>query len=129
MAELLRVHKDRAEELILERDRQLVLEAVAPVRVLGQLGHGAHEAAGEELLGDVEALKLMHGLHLLLSLGTSVIQGLVLLLDEVDLALDLLLPLVLVVLLTLLVLLFELADLLELGLLFDLEDGLLDRFG
>lgn len=62
----------------------------------------------------------MHGLHLLLTLGTRIVQGLVLLLDQVDLALDLLLPLILVTFLTLLVFLLELADFLKLGLLFDL---------
>ena len=52
----------------------------------------------------------MHGLHLLLTLGTRIVQRLVLLLDQVYLAFHLLLPLILVVLLALLVLLFEFAD-------------------
>ena len=129
MAELLRVHEDGAEQLVLVGDRELVLEAVAPVGVLGQLGHGAHVAALEELLRDVQALQLVHGLDLLLALGTGVVKSLILLLDEVDLALDFLLPLVLVVLLALLVFLLELSDLLQFGLLFDLEDGLLHGFG
>lgn len=68
----------------------------------------------------------MHGLHLLLTLGTRIVESLVLLLDQVDLAFDLLLPLVLVVLLTLLVLLFEFTDLLQLCLFFNLENGLLN---
>lgn len=71
----------------------------------------------------------MHGLHLLLTLGTRIVQCLVLLLDQIDLAFDLLLPLVLVVLCALLVLLFEFSDLLKLRLFFDLEDGLLDGLG
>ena len=69
----------------------------------------------------------MHGLQLLLSFGTRIIQGLVLLLDELDLSLDLLSPLVLVVLLSLLVLLFEFADLLQLSFFFHFENGLLAR--
>ena len=97
--------------------------------MLGQLGHGAHVAALEELLGDVQALQLVHGLDLLLTLGSGVIESLILLLDEVNLAFDLLLPLILVILLALLVLLLELADLLQLRLLFHLENGLLHRFG
>ena len=50
-------------------------------------------------------------------------------LDEVDLTLDFLLPLVLVVLLALLILLLEFSDFLKLRLLFDLENGLLGRLG
>ena len=128
MAELLRVHEDGAEQLVLVGDRELVLEAVAPVGVLGQLGHGAHVAALEELLRDVQALQLVHGLDLLLALGAGVVESLILLLDEVDLAFDFLLPLVLIVLLALLVFLLELSDFLQLGLFFDLENGLLHGF-
>lgn len=87
------VGEDRAEDLILEGDSELVFEAISPVGVVSQLGHGAHEAAREELLGDVEALELVHGLDLLLPLGSRIVQGLVLLLDQRDLALHLLLPL------------------------------------
>ena len=129
MAELLGVHEDGAEQLVLVGDRELVLKAVAPVGVLRQLGHGAQVAALEELLGDVQALQFVHSLDLLLALGTGVIESLILLLDEVNLAFDFLLPLIMVVLLALLVLLLELSDLLQLGLLFDLEDGLLHGFG
>jgi len=126
VAEFLSVNEHRAEKLVLESDSELVFEAISPVGVLGQLSHGSHEATREELLGNVEALKFVHGLHLLLTLGTRIVQGLVLLLDQVDLAFDLLLPLVLVVLCALLVLLFEFTDFLQLRLFFDLEDGLLD---
>ena len=58
-----------------------------------QLLHGAHEATVQEALRDVQALKLVHGLDLLLPLGSRIVQGLVLLLDQRDLALHLLLPL------------------------------------
>lgn len=67
----------------------------------------------------------MHSLDLLLSLGTRVIEGLVLLLNQGDFAFDLLLPLRMVVLLSLLVFLFELTDLLQFTLFLNLEDSLL----
>ena len=71
----------------------------------------------------------MHCFDLLLTLGTSVVQSLVLLLDKRDLAFDLLVPLGVGVLLTFLVLLFELANFLELSLFFNLQNGLLNRLG
>ena len=71
----------------------------------------------------------MHSLYLLVALGTRNRQRLVFLLDQRDLTVDFLFPLGVIVLLPLLVLLFELADLLQLSLFFDLEDGLLDRLG
>jgi len=67
----------------------------------------------------------VHSLDLLLSLGTRVIEGLVLLLNQGDFAFDLLLPLRMVVLLSLLVFLFELTDLLQFTLFLNLEDSLL----
>jgi len=94
--------------------------------VLSQLGHGAHEASRQEFLRDVKALELVHGLNLLLALGACVIQSLVLLLDEVDLTFDFLLPLLVIVFLALLVLLFEFADLLELSLFLHFKNGLLN---
>ena len=107
---------------------QLVLETVAPVGVLGQHVHGAHEASLQESLGDVQALQLVHGFDLLLAFGAGIVESLILLLDERDLTLDLLVPLSMIVLLSLLVLLFELSDFLQLSLLFNLQDGLLNRF-
>lgn len=68
----------------------------------------------------------MHGLNLLLALSACVIQSLVLLLDEIDLTFDFLLPLLVIVFLALLVLLFEFADLLELSLFLDFKNGLLN---
>ena len=53
----------------------------------------------------------MHGLNLLFAFCASVIQCLILLFDQTDLAFDLLIPLLMGLLLTLLVLLLELADL------------------
>ena len=96
--------------------------------MLGQLGHGAIEAASKELLRNVEALQFVHRFDLLLSLCTSIVEGLVLLLNEGDFALDFLFPLSVIVLLSFLILLFELANLLQLGLFFDLKNGLLNGF-
>lgn len=124
MSELLGVGENRAEKLVLKSHSELVLETVTPVGLVGQLGHCAHEAAREELFGDVEALKFVHSFDLLFSLSTGVVQSLVLLLDERNLALDLLLPLRVVVLLSLGVLLFELAYLLELSLFLHLQNSL-----
>lgn len=122
---LLRVSQHCAEQLILVGDSELVFETVTPERVVSQLSHGAHEAAGQEAFRDVKTLQLVHRFDLLLALLTRVVQSLVLLLDELDLALHFLSPLLLVVLLALLVLLFKLADFLKLRLLFHLEDSLL----
>lgn len=71
-------------------------------------------------------MELVHGLNLLLALSACVIQSLVLLLDEIDLTFDFLLPLLVIVFLALLVLLFEFADLLELSLFLDFKNGLLN---
>ena len=81
----------------------------------------------EEVLGNVQALEFVHGLDLLLTLGSCVVERLVLLLDAVALSSDLLLPVLVVGILSLLVLCFELSDLLELSLLLYFEDGLLYR--
>ena len=80
----------------------------------------------QEILGDVHALQLLHGVELLLSLLPSVIKSLVLLLDPGDLSLDFLLPVGILQLPPLVVLVFELPDLLQLVLLLHLEHGLLD---
>jgi len=70
----------------------------------------------------------VHGFDLLFSLGTRVVEGLVLLLDQRNLAFDFLLPLRVAVFLSLLVFLFELTDFLKLSLFFDLEDSLFAGF-
>jgi len=94
--------------------------------MLGQLSHGTVEAARQELFRDVQALKFVHRFNLLLALGSGIVKGLILLLDERNLAFDFLIPLGVIVLLSLRILLFEFADFLQFGLLFDLQDGLLD---
>ena len=70
---LLGVGEDGTEQRVLVCDSELVLEAIAPVRAFSQLLHGAHVASCEELLRNVEALQLVHGLDLLLTLGARVV--------------------------------------------------------
>ena len=81
----------------------------------------------EEVLGNVQALEFVHCLDLLFTLGSCVVESLVLLLDAVALPPDLLLPVFVVGILSLLVFCFELSNLLKLSLLFDFEDSLLYR--
>ena len=88
--------------------------------------HGVIEAALQEVFRHLQALQLMHSLHLLFALATRNIECLVLLLDARDFAFDLLYPLVVRLLLPFMVLGFELTNLFEFSLLFDLQKGLLD---
>ena len=81
----------------------------------------------EEVLGNVQALEFVHCLNLLFTLGSCVVESLVLLLDAVALPPDFLLPVFVVGILSLLVFCFELSNLLKLSLLFDFEDSLLYR--
>ena len=81
----------------------------------------------EEVLGNVQALKFVHSLNLLFTLGSCIVESLVLLFDAVALPSDLLLPVLVVGILSLLVFCFELSDLLKLSLLLDFEDSLLYR--
>ena len=66
---------------LLVSDRELVAEILAPVVFLSQVGECALEAAVQELLTDVQALELVHGPDLLLTLDSCVLERLVLLLD------------------------------------------------
>jgi len=111
--------------VVLERNRKLVFETVAPVRVFGEEFHGVVEGTLQEVLRHLEALQLVHGLHLLLALGASDVQRLVLLLDAGDFMFHFLHPLVVSLLLTLVILTLELPDLLQLRLFLDLEQRLL----
>lgn len=79
-------------ELVLIGDFQLVLKSASPEVVLSQVLHSVHEAVAQEALGDVQALELVHGLELLFSAHSGLVQDLVLLLDPLNLALDLVLP-------------------------------------
>jgi hypothetical protein len=66
----------------------------------------------------------VHGFDLLFAFGSGILEGLVLVLDSLDLAFDLFLPTVTQVDLSLFVVGFEFADFVEFGLLFDFEEGL-----
>jgi len=114
---------------LLEVNVQLVLESITPVVLVGQELHALLEVISQEVFGNVEALKLVHGLDLLLALHASVIESLVLLLDALDLFLDLHLPLAVLELATFMVLVLELTNFFELLLLFDLESSLIDGLG
>ena len=67
----------------------------------------------------------MHGLDLLLSLGTSVVKSLILLLNQFNLTLYFFLPSVLVRLLSLLVFGFEFSNLAHFSLFLNFKNGLL----
>jgi len=123
---LLSVNKHFRVELVLVGNFELIFETVAPVRMLGKVLQSSLKAALEEVFGNVEALELVHGLDLLLSLDARRVERLVLLLDARHFAFDLLLPAVVLVFLSLLILGFEFADLVELCLFLDLKQGLLD---
>lgn len=102
------------EEIIAEGDRKLILEAVPPEGVLGQLFHGAHKAAAQEVLAHLQTLQLSHRLDLLLSASTRVHECVVLLFNAANFSLNLLLPVVVRNLLPLLILVLELANLVQL---------------
>ncbi len=70
-------------------------------------------------------MHLLEGLSLRLAFDSPLVEGLVLLLDASDLPLDLLLPLVTLVLESCVGPVLEAPDLVQLGLLLDLQQGLL----
>jgi len=108
---------------------QLVLEGVPPVLVLLQVPHGAHEDSRKVLLGYVESLDFEHGVPLLLPLDQGVSDCFVLLLDPSDFLLDFLLPVGPLGISPLVPLTLVLVDFFQLGLLLNLEDGLLHSLG
>ena len=111
-------------QVVLKRNRKLVFETVAPVRVFGEEFHGVVEGTLEEVLRHLEALKLVHGFFLLCALGASENQQIVLLLDAGDFMFHFLHPLVVGLLLTLVILTLELPDLLQLRLFLNLQQRL-----
>ena len=115
--------------MVLERHGKLVFETVAPVRVFGEEFHGVVEGAIEEVLRHLQALKLVHGLHLLFALGARDVERLVLLLDARDFTFHFLYPLVVGLLLALVILALELPDLFQLLLFLDFEQCLLNGLG
>jgi hypothetical protein len=83
--------------------------------------HTVHEGVLEVLLGKGKALHLLEGLCLRLAFDSPLVEGLVLLLDAGYLPLDLLLPLVTLVLESCVAPVLEASDLIQLGLLLDLQ--------
>ena len=88
--------------------------------LVGQELHALLEVGGEKLLCNVQALKFVHGLDLLLSLSSSVLECLVLLFDSGDLSLDLRLPVAILKLSTLVILVLKLSYLFKFVLLLNL---------
>lgn len=89
--------------------------------------HALQEVSGEEVLRDVHALELLHGLKLLLSLLSGVLEGLVLLLDAADLSFDFVLPIGVLKLPPLVIFIFELSNFFKLMLLLHFQDCLVYR--
>lgn len=123
-----KVRGNRIEEPLLEVDVKLIFKRVSPVVFIGQELHALLEIVGEALLGDVETLKLVHGLNLLLALDPGVLKSLVLDFDSLDLFLDFLLPFRILNLSSLVILVLKLPDFIEFKLFFDLQTRLIDRF-
>lgn len=89
--------------------------------------HTGFEILGQEGLCDIHALKLLHSVKLLLSLLTSVIKGLILLLDSRDFFLDLLLPIRILELPPLVVFVFELTNFFKFVFFLYLKSSLFNR--
>ena len=81
------------------------------------------------MLGHLEALELVHSLDLLLTLGSSDVESLVLLLDAAHLTLNFLNPVFMGLLLALVVLTFEFADLFQFCFFLNFKQSLLNRLG
>ena len=90
--------------MILERNSKLIFETVTPIRVLCQELHCVIETALQKVLGHLKALELVHGLHLLLTLGPGNVQSLIFLLNTGNFSFDLLYPLIMGLLLAFVVL-------------------------
>ena len=107
-------------EPIFEVNIQLIFEGVSPVILVSQVLHASLKIIAQEIFGDVHALKLLHGIELLLSLLPSIIQSLILLLDPGYFPLDFLLPVGILKLSSLVILIFELTNFFKLVFFFNL---------
>jgi hypothetical protein len=105
---------------ILVNDMQLVLMLVLPKVVISQELHRVFESAREEVLCKRKTLQLVHGLDLLFSLDSSIVESLVLLLNACNLFLDFLFPIVPLSLLALVALSFEFSNLIDFRFFFHL---------
>lgn len=117
---------DRVVHPVFEIDVELIFEGIPPVLFVGQMLHGFLEVIAQKVLGDIEALELLHGLDLLHSPLSRVLQSLVLLLDQMDFAFHLLLPVSVFELATFCILIFKFPNFFHLMLLFDFLRGLLN---
>lgn len=64
---IVKVGGDGVHQPFLEVDVHLVLEGVSPVIFVGQELHAMFEGVRQKVLGNIEALYFVHGVHLLLS--------------------------------------------------------------
>ena len=100
----------RVENPLFEIDVELILEGVTPVVFVSQKLHARFEIVRQEVLSNMHALQLVHGLLLLLPLHPSVLKSLVLDLDPLNLLLDFLLPVTIINLSSLVIFILKLSD-------------------
>ena len=93
---------------------------------IGQELHALFEICAQEVFSNIEALELIHGFELLLSLASSDVKVLVLDLDSLDLFLDFTLPFLVIISLSLVILIFELTNLFNFMLFFNFKNSLVD---
>jgi hypothetical protein len=107
--------------MVLVAHLKLVFNAVPPEIVFGEMGQSAHLAASEEILGELQALDLVHGFHLLVTLGACLLQNLIFVFYTLDLTFDFFLPAIVERDLSLLVLGLKFTNFIKLGLLLYLK--------
>lgn len=98
---------------------KLVLKAVSPMIFVSKELHAAFEIVIKESLSNIETLKLVHGLRLLLSLDPRIVKSLVFDFDSGDFLLNLGLPFLVIHFSSFMVFVFELSDFLQFVFFFD----------
>ena len=125
---VLKLLGDLAVHPLFKVDIELILEGVSPLVMLGKVLHAAHEIISQEVFSEVEALELLHGLILLLSLNSSIFKSLVLLFDSSNFLFDFALPLRVFNLSSFVVLKLKFPNCFKFMFLLHFETGLLDSF-
>jgi hypothetical protein len=67
------VFQGQVDQVVLITHLKLVFKAISPVAVFGQMSKSALFAALKEVFSELQALDLVHGLHLLVALGTGLL--------------------------------------------------------
>ena len=98
---------------------KLVLKAISPMIFVSKELHAAFEIIVKESLSNIETLKLVHGLSLLLSLDTSIVKCLIFDFDPSNFFLNLRLPFLVVHLSSLMIFVLKLSNFLQFVLFFD----------